>query len=59
MSTISTITTGGLGVAAIEAANALPLETIADNQNVLSLVLQAVISIVTLIKLLKKPKGVT
>ena len=58
MSNLSTITTGGVSVAAVEAANYIQIPEIDPTHNTASLIIQIVIAIATLFKMFKKPKGV-
>lgn len=58
MNNLSTITTGSVGVAAVEAANYIQIPEIDPTHNTVSLVVQIIIAIATLFKMFKKPKGV-
>lgn len=58
MSNITTLTTGSVGVAAVEAANYIPIPEIDPSHNTVSLIVQVIIAIATLFKMFKKPKGV-
>lgn len=58
MNKISHFLTGTVGVTGIEIANNVDLSTISQTKEATSLILQLVIGIVTLWKMLKKPKTV-
>lgn len=58
MNNLSTITTGSVGVVAVEAANHIQIPEIDPTHNTVSLVVQIIIAIATLFKMFKKPKGV-
>lgn len=55
MSTLSTLTTSTAGVVGLEVVQNLPFQAPDPANNTVSLVLQVIIAIITLLKLFKKP----
>ena len=58
MSNIKTLLTGGVGIGLMEAVEKVHIPDVTENGGLVSVLIQIVIGVVTLIKLLKKKKEV-